>query len=218
MHLKEITLKGKAALGVGAVLLACAALVPLTKGRADHQRWHQALAERPPFEIYEHGPVPLAYQVEMQRLENVLARKPKWTHADVDELLAHIHAAPTRSCDPAHTPDEIGREFLADAASSVLFFRLYYDGPMAHGVRDRLVGHLVSNADSNPNLDRRHHCALNLISLGLIEEPEIRAIVERLCAAPDPFIASNMTNQLSWYEHKRSMRTKGDAAMRGVQP
>lgn len=148
------------------------------------------------------GPEIVALQ---DRIWKEILRRPIWDTADIDELWA-IHDTLDRplSTYPDDTPKpEVLSILVRQGAQAALHERFFARAPVTPAAKERYVS-LLHNDLFHANRDRRINAALALIGLGFLEEPGVRASVERLLEDRDPDVRTAVAVQLGYYDDKKA--------------
>lgn len=138
-----------------------------------------------------------------RRILNDLLRREIWGRAEVDELtgiLRRGYAMPRAG--RRMSPDEFSASMLHAAASLALLGRLESGAPIEPAARDSIVEAFVEELDA-PHPDRRSHAAVALIVTKSIEDPAVRAVVDRLLDDPDVETRETVAFQLAHYDEDR---------------
>jgi hypothetical protein len=150
-----------------------------------------------------------------RRIQNDLMLRPLWGKAEIDEIERLLVKGYPRSLhDQSPENRETREEFSArnnyTSAFLALWNRLDNDAPMTPEARQRGI-ELVLNELSAEFPERRRNGGLALIDTKLIEDPAIRAEVDRLLKDEDANTAEVIALQLTEYDRRRAIRLRRQA-------
>lgn len=146
-----------------------------------------------------------ASHAAQQRVINDLLRRHLWSTEEVAELAAILrNGYPTRaSLGRRLTPEEFGVVMLHSAASVALLARLECGAPVEPDARREIVHAFIEELEAD-NPERRGNAALALIVTRSIEDPAVRALVDRLLEDSDADTSETVALQLAHYDDQRA--------------
>jgi len=156
--------------------------------------------------------------VDLEARIQEIAQRPLWDVADVDELWK-IYGRYDR--DLRSYPKDIPRSesipiLVAMTASYYLEMRFEGDTPFTPAARERYMSLLVEDLFS-PVAGRRSDSALGLIlGTGTLEEPGIRAQVERLLDDPDEEVRKVVALQLGYHDEAKRRQSSLDERKKAI--
>ncbi|MBL8745108.1 MAG: hypothetical protein JNK58_01995 [Phycisphaerae bacterium] len=190
--------------GAGAAVMAY-----LLLHRPSTPEWLRDVSN-PVWRFPEHTPKAMTAESSAvcRRVQNDLMLRPLWGEAEMVEIETIINRGyPRPLADPDQSVEERSKFFEYSSAFLALWNRMRNDAPMtpeakAHGIR-------ILRAEVYAEFpERRKDGGLALIETRLIENPDIRAEVERLLHDEDPVVAEVIGLQLGEYDRRSAVALK----------
>ncbi len=168
--------------------------------------WRQRLDQDVPlFSISKSAAVSEGSITAQTRIFNDVLRRPNWGEAEAAELCAILRRGYPKALSERRSlsREEMGAAMVHSAASVALLARLEVGGPMTDEAR-RMIVHSFAEELSAEFAERRCNAAMALIVSKSIEDPFVRAEVERLTEDSDAETAEIIAMQLAHYDDQRT--------------
>lgn len=191
--------------GIAAGGIAAAILLAMSAG-ASTPEWKQRLdSDVPHFVQPAPGIVGPSACAAQTRILNDLLRRSSWDEPEARELCDVIRAGYPRPLSERRklSADELGAAMVHGSASLAVLARLEVGAPISHVAR-RIIVETLTDELSAGFAERRCNAAMVLIVTRSIEDPLVRAEVERLAEDPDRDTAEIVAMQLAHYDDQRS--------------
>lgn len=188
---------------VCAVLVSTAAVILFSVDR--RPEWRKRLDEEIPVFTWRPGTKLLeADRATNETILNDIIRRAEWGAKEIDYLFSVLSQGYPAGSDQLEAPPHDVSTFLTwQLARTVLTGRLELNEPVTDDARARIVEFLVQEVGSSQQY-RRKSAGIDLISLGIIEDPAIRILVEGLLDDPVPRVAEDIAFLLARYDERKA--------------
>lgn len=191
--------------GIAAGGIAAAILLAMSAG-ASTPEWKRRLdANVPHFVQPAAGIVSPSACAAQSRILNDLLRRPSWDEPEARELCDVIRAGYPRPLSERRSlsTNDFGAAMVHGSASLAMLARMEVGAPISPGAK-RIIVETLTDELSAGFAERRCNAAMVLIVTRAIEDPLVRAEVERLAEDPDRDTAEIVAMQLAHYDDQRS--------------
>lgn len=146
------------------------------------------------------------YNHTLNELRNLLVPRPNWTIEEATYISDLVKAGYPASVDGARADiGDIEQQTVYNMAVATIAERFTLDGPMDDDARALLRQTLLDEL-KNPMWGARVMATSSVVDSGLVADPKVRALVERLASDPNPAVSDNARRQLAHYDRVQAQK------------